>query len=152
MGARVDFGFDAKPIAEFEAEVAPRLGPVVRSVFRGRFSHEFMDAKPKREWLLRNVFLKRTLNLFVGEPGSGKSFLALDYALHLALAVVDPTAPTEWFGRKITPCGVVYVAAEGQDDFIVRMHAFLHARGLPATTRIPFYLYPTAIEIGRAHV
>ena len=141
------FGFRAQTGEEFEAETVAMLGSTVRSGYGGRFSHEFTGGVPKRDWLLKNVFYARSFCLIIGEPGSGKSFLALDLALSMALAVVDPTAPREWFGRKFKPCGVIYIAAEGQEDFIIRIHAWFRNRGLPANTQIPFYLIPKAVDL-----
>jgi hypothetical protein len=121
-------------------------GPFV-SKFGGKFIHEFMGEKPIRDWILKNVFLARTLFLIIGAPGCGKSFLALDMAMTMALAAVDPRAPKEWFGRKVKACGVVYLAAEGQEDFIIRIHAWLAAHGLPIDTKVPLFLIPTAIDM-----
>ena len=142
-------GFNALPqrAEEFLAEVTPLLGSTVRSSFNGRFVHEIATAKPKRDWLLKGAFLARTLCLIVGQAGCGKSFLMLDLAMTMALAVVDPTAPKEWFSRKIKPCGIAYIAAEGQEDFTIRVQAWLLAKGLPLNTRLPFYLIPQAVDM-----
>lgn len=123
------------------------LGPLIRSSFNGRFVHEFAGIKPHRDWLLKNVFLARSFCLVVGAPASGKSFLMLDLAMLMALACVDPTSPKEWFGRKFKTCGVIYIAGEGQEDFIVRIQAWFLSRGLPLDTRLPFYLIPKAIDL-----
>ena len=142
-----DFGFRAQPVEQFAAEVGPNIGPQIKSEFRGRFIHEFASLKPFRDWLLKGVFLAKTFCLVIGAPGSGKSFLALDLALTMALAAVDPTAPREWFGRRIKPCGVIYLAAEGGDDFTIRVQAWLLAKGLPADFKLPMFLIPTAVDL-----
>lgn len=132
-------------------EIIDKLKPWAPEPFVGRFGgkfiHEFMGEAPARDWLLKGVFLARTLFLIIGQPGCGKSFLALDMIMTMALAAVDPRAPREWFGRKIKPCGVTYIAAEGQEDFIIRMHAWFAAKGLPVNTKVPVYLVPTAIDM-----
>jgi hypothetical protein len=42
---------------------------------------------------------------------------------------------------------VIYIAAEGQEDFIIRMHAWFHSKGLPVDTQVPMFLYPTSIDL-----
>lgn len=115
--------------------------------FGGKFVHEFMTVKPVREWILKGVFLARTLFLVIGSPGCGKSFLTLDLSMSMALAAVDDRAPLQWFGRRIKPTGVVYIAAEGQEDFLIRIHAWFTAKGIPLDTRVPLYLIPTAVDL-----
>ena len=131
----------------FEARVAATFAPRFKSKFGGRLVHEFVGEKPRRDWIVKGALLGGTFSLIVGEPGCGKSFLSLDLAMTCALAVVDEKAPKEWFGRRIKPCGVVYIAAEGQEDFIIRMHAWLRAKGLPIDTKLPMYLIPSAVDL-----
>jgi hypothetical protein len=111
------------------------------------FVHDLSKDPPKRDWIVRNALLARAFHLVIGEPGCGKSFLALDLAMNLALAAVDERHSGEWFGNKIKPSGVVYIAAEGEEDFLIRIHAWLAAKGLPAGFRMPFALIPTAIDM-----
>jgi hypothetical protein len=66
--------------------------------------------------------------------------------MNLALAVVDKAHSQTWFGRKITPCGVAYIAGEGEDDFIIRMHAWKAAKGL-ADLDLPVYLIPMPVDM-----
>ena len=119
-----------------------------RSKCGGKFIHEFCAEKPVRNWLVKGVILAFTLFLIVGEPGCGKSFLALDMCLTMAMAVVDDRHSLKWFGRKIKPIGIVYIAAEGQEDFVIRIHAWMRSKGLdPVQTRIPVFLIPTSIDM-----
>lgn len=133
--------------ADYIAVVDREITPPFKSKLGGKPLHEFMTTRPVRDWIVKGVFLARTLFLGVGEPGCGKSFLFLDLCMTMALACVDPRAPREWFGRKIKACGIVYVAAEGQEDFVIRAHAGLRARGLASDTELPFYLLPTVVDM-----
>jgi hypothetical protein len=135
-------------VQEFEAYAArvmtpPRLGAKLRGVF----THELAQHKVRRDWIIKGALQARGFQLVLGEPGCGKSFLTLDMALNLALASVDSRHSLLWFGRKIKACGVVYVAAEGQDDFIIRIRAWLSAKGIPPDTRLPLILIPTAVDL-----
>ena len=132
--------------ADFERRVAPDF-PTFTSKFGGKFVYELTGIKPVRDWLLKSVFLARTFFLIVGEAGCGKSFLALDFVMQRALAVVDRNAPREWFGRKVKPGATVYIAAEGQEDFVIRIHAWYAAKGLAPETKIPVYLIPTTVDL-----
>ncbi len=134
---------------EFEAETLPMLQRQFKfsDRLRARMSHEVMTMKVQRDWIVKGCLQARSFHLIIGTPGCGKSFLTLDLCMNLALAAVDKTHSGLWFGKKIKPCGVIYVAAEGQDDFVVRMSAWLLSKGLPMDTKLPFVLIPTAIDM-----
>ena len=117
-------------LEDFERETLPMIRGPFKSKFGGRFVYDLTREKPSRDWLLKSVFLARTFFLIVGEPGCGKSFLALDFVMARALAMVDERAPREWFGRRFKPGATVYIAAEGQEDFIIRIHAWYRAKGI----------------------
>ena len=69
----------------------------------GLFKRKVVAAVKSSEF---SLYKGRTLGV-VGEPGSGKSFLAL----HLAHAIAAGTS--EWFGFRVRQMPVVYVALEG---------------------------------------
>lgn len=66
-----------------------------------------LDGLPPVEWLIPGEIPKRGLTVLFGPSGTGKSFLALDYALKLA---------------QKSP--VVYVAGEGQSGYPGRVKAW----------------------------
>lgn len=72
---------------------------------------------PATPYVVRGVLPAQGLAAIYGEPGSGKSFLALDIA-H-AIAVGRPT----WFGFHVRQRPVVYVALEGQGGIAKRTQA-----------------------------
>jgi len=57
-------------------------------------------------WLIVDLLPARGLCVLYGEPGSGKSFLALDIAAH-------PARKRRWAGRRTRKARVVYCALEG---------------------------------------
>ena len=69
-----------------------------------------------------------------GRSGTGKSLLALDWALTIAAGGEE----AEWFGHAVTPGSVVYVVAEGQAAFHRRVAAWLSARQTRAVEHIRF--------------
>jgi RecA-family ATPase len=72
--------------------------------------------RPEPKWIIRNVLRERSLAVLFGQTGSGKTFLALD----LALAIVRGQ---RWFGLRVKPGNVVYVAGEGH--LLLRLKAYM---------------------------
>lgn len=58
------------------------------------------------DWLVKNYIETNTLGIFFGDPGSYKSFLALDIALHTVFGA-------SWNGNDTKQGPVVYIAGEG---------------------------------------
>lgn len=138
--------FPLVPLDQFEVETRELFKGAFSSKFAGGFAHDIIGRTVSRDWLLKGVVLARTFSLVLGAPGCGKSFLQLDYAMTAASAAVRTEAKPEWFGRRMKPCGVVYISAEGQEDFTFRIKSWLADRGL-ADLRLPFFLIPTPIDM-----
>ncbi|PRX37915.1 RecA-family ATPase [Meinhardsimonia xiamenensis] len=68
---------------------------------------------PPREWLVHGLVPNRTVTLFSGDGGTGKSLLALQLAVAVA-------AQTPWLGRAVTPGRVIFLSAEDDDDELHR--------------------------------
>lgn len=132
---------------EFERETKAIVEPF-RSAFGARWAHEARSSKPRRDWLLKDLILARTFGVVFGPPGCGKSFLVSDMCLSMAAGVIhdDGTRPT-WFGYKGRPFGVVYVVAEGGDDFEIRLHAWMERNEIPEDLVLPFVYLPTSIDL-----
>jgi hypothetical protein len=70
-------------------------------------SRDALDALPPLSWTVRGVLPASGLAAIYGEPGSGKSFLAIDLAARISAGLPD------WFGHQIFQRDVVYTALEG---------------------------------------
>lgn len=68
-------------------------------------------------YLIKEILMPRSLAMIYGEPGSGKTFFALDLALRVA------TGGT-WHGHKIKACPVVYIASEAGRSIVNRIAAW----------------------------
>ncbi len=77
---------------------------------------EFMEGKPAG-WIVKGVVPRAELMVVFGEPGSGKSFVALDLAAAIARGIA-------WRGHRVKQGEVVYVAAEGAGGFRNRLKAY----------------------------
>lgn len=92
-----------------------------------------LDALTPLRWLVRSVLPETGLAAIYGEPGSGKSYLAIDIAAHVS------TGLSSWFGRPVARRDVVYAALEGGRGMQQRQAAWDHVNGCRAD-RVRFLL------------
>ena len=81
-------------------------------------SRDDLDALPPLRWTIRGVLPETGLAAIYGEPGSGKSFLAIDIAARTSAGLPD------WFGHQISQRDVVYAALEGGRGIQQRLAAW----------------------------
>jgi hypothetical protein len=93
---------------------------------------------PDLEWLIQGVLPVGTFGVLYGEPGSGKTFVALSMAFSCA-------SGHDWLGRPTRPVKVLYIAAEGVLGLKNRLRAHRHRRGLNPEN-IRFIASPLAIS------
>ncbi len=134
-GAGLMLNGPASP-AEFEAAVqAPVAGTPAR--FQPVPIGEFAGRAPPR-WIVKGVLPQAELVVLFGESGSGKSFVALDLAMAIALGL-------PWRERRVRQGRVVYIAAEGAGGFRNRCVAYAAAKTPHALDpAIPFDVIPDA--------
>jgi hypothetical protein len=94
-------------------------------------------------WLIKKLLPAQGLALLYGHPGSGKTFLALDFAFHVAMG-------WDWQGRKVNQGLVVYVAAEGARGLQNRVAAFKIHHGVGSADPFPLIIIPSPIDM-QAH-
>ncbi len=99
----------------------------------------FEDITPvlNGQWLIKQLIPSTGIAVMYGHPGSGKTFLALDMAFHVALGL-------DWFGKRVMQGCVIYVGAEGLAGLRNRITAFRKDRGIDGA---PFALIPTPIDL-----
>ena len=122
-------------------DLPPPLGEPMHPA-HNRFRLEpFASIQPNlaEEWLIKKLLPARGVTAVFGKPGSLKSFVALDMALHIALG-------SPWAGRRVTQAPAVYIAAEGAGGLRKRIGGAKIAKALPADA--PFYLVETAPNLG----
>jgi len=86
------------------------------------------------DWLLRGMLERDTFALVFGDPGCGKSFLAIDWACRIATG-------TPWRDHAVQAGPVVYVAGEGQQGFGRRIRAWQEHHGV-SLADAPLYVAP----------
>lgn len=78
---------------------------------------------PPRQWLVHGLVPQKTVTLFSGDGGTGKSLLALQLAVAVA-------AQTAWLRNPVTPGRVIFLSAEDDDDELHRrLDDILRAEG-----------------------
>lgn len=80
-----------------------------------------LEYKPP-EFLVADLIETDTLGLIFGDPGCGKSFLAVDLALCVA-------SGASFHGRHVRQGSVFYIAGEGHNGLVRRFHAWARHRG-----------------------
>jgi len=94
---------------------------------------------PVLEPLIADTISRRTLAFVSGPPGTGKSFLLLDWAARIATG-------TDWQGRHVDKGRVLYIAAEGAFGIHSRLLAWEEYGGV----KIPssgFRVFDDAVQI-----
>lgn len=77
---------------------------------------EFVQ-RPTPNWLIKGILPQQDLTLTIGESQAGKTFVALDQAVHLAMG-------WDWMGHRVPkPVRVGYVAAESASGVVTRLRA-----------------------------
>lgn len=89
----------------------------VQSLISKFLDSDALAALPPPEWLIKDWIPAGGLIHTVGQPGHGKSFVALDQAMHVALG-------REWHGFRVRKARVGYMVAEGASGMGQRVKAW----------------------------
>jgi RecA-family ATPase len=81
-----------------------------------------LRALPDLEWIIAGIIPRDALGVLFGEPGKGKTFVALSIALAVATG-------RSWLERRTAPGEVLYFAAEGLRGLKDRSEAFYQRTG-----------------------
>jgi hypothetical protein len=94
-------------------------------------------ALPPPQWLVAGLIPEQSLVVPYGPPKSGKSFLMMSAALHIA-------AGRDWFGHTVQQGAVVYVMGEGIGGMGTRIRAMLTRYDMAAD--VPFFIVRRAVN------
>lgn len=94
---------------------------------------------PPPEWLVHEAIVSDGLSIIYGEPGAGKSFIALDMALRIALG-------WDWHGVRTKQTGVLYIAGEGVRGIGKRVDGWAQAHKTNLDDA-PFVFMPIAAQL-----
>jgi len=91
------------------------------------------------EWLIQDIIVANSLYYDFGDPGSFKSFVALDRLLHIAAGI-------DYHGHRVKQGTVFYIAGEGQQGIGRRIAAW-HIVHRTSAADIPFFLAKTPTQL-----
>lgn len=94
---------------------------------------------PDAAWLIERMLPTNGLIALIGAPKSYKSFVALDWACHIALGL-------DWYGRPVQQGAVVYVYAEGVSGLCKRVAAWKTYAGLDNPLGVLFLPHPISLN------
>jgi hypothetical protein len=94
---------------------------------------QHLATKPRRaDWLISTVMERGTLGLLFGDPGAGKSFLALSWSCAIATGL-------NWLGKPVQRGSVIYIAGEGFGGIGRRVKAWCVHHGA-SMDMVPLYV------------
>ena len=97
-----------------------------------------MENLPRRQYLIKGLFDDGGMSVVFGASNSGKTFVALDIAYHVALGC-------NWYGNKTKRGSVVYIAAEGGGGIRERLIALKKHYDIPKY--IDIYVLPDNVSL-----
>lgn len=103
------------------------------------FDLEELENMPPPTWLIHEMIAEEGLSVIYGDPGAGKSFIAIDMALRVSHAM-------DWHGTEAKPTGVLYIAGEGVRGLGKRVKGWKRRHAMEGVDA-PFLLVPVAVQL-----
>lgn len=126
-----------------DVELNPFQDEPAKAEFFEVLTIDQLFTRPDPVFLLDRHIPEKSVGFLYGDPGTGKSFIALDWALSVAFERPD------WFGddirNKQDGC-VIYIAGEGASGFKSRVAAWQHRRGIDADQKGRFGLIHQSVD------
>ena len=98
-----------------------------------------LEDLPPPTYLIDGILPEHGLTFVYGDPGAGKSFIAIDMALRIAFGM-------DWHGAPAKQTGVLYIAGEGKHGLGKRVKGWRKEHGLEGADA-PFKLLPVAVHM-----
>jgi phage/plasmid primase-like uncharacterized protein len=116
---------DANDYVQAGNDLAALLEPAVSDWLMP--ADEFSRQPAPIKWMVKGWIQQAALIMVHGPSGGGKTFATLDWCLRMAQGQQD------WFGRRVTPGAIVYLAGEGHHGLRSRIAAWKerHGNGQP---------------------
>lgn len=113
------------------------IGKKGKQVFR-TLSMGDIRKLPRAQWQVPGVFQKVSVSMTYGDANTGKTFVDLDIALHLAYGMM-------WQNRKLERTRVLYIYGEGNEGLANRLDAWLKKYEQEDTDYIQFICFPVQL-------
>lgn len=92
------------------------------------------------EFLVEDLIETESLGLIFGDPGCGKSFVAVDLAMSVATGL-------PFHGREVKQGSVFFIAGEGHNGLTRRMAAWAKDRGVDTMEGVPLFKSNRAAQL-----
>ncbi len=138
-----DEGRIATPIrslAEFEAETLAMLKPAFKSRYGMLTWAELDNPGPELEWLIDDLLTVGDKSIIGGPSQSGKSFLAIDAGMSIALG-------KPFLGHEVRKGLVIYQAGEGARGIKNRLRAYRKHFGIDPKANVPFVMLQSRVDL-----
>jgi hypothetical protein len=93
---------------------------------------------PPAKWILPQIWQKVATSLMYGDANTGKTFVALDLAMHFACGL-------DWQGRALPRLRVLYIFGEGDVGLAARVEAWLKYHNQADTDFVQFICFPVQL-------
>ncbi len=113
----------------------PARPPLLRHV------RELLTNPPAVRWLIRGILEADTLGMIYGQPGAGKSFIALSMAASIASGV-------DWYQHRVTQGPAVYILGEGGAGVSRRLRAWQLSNPDARLQDAPLYVSTRMVPMG----
>ncbi len=112
---------DANDYVQAGHDLAALLEPAVSDWLMP--ADEFSRQPAPIRWMVKGWIQQAALIMIHGPSGGGKTFATLDWCLRMAQGQPD------WFGNRVTPGAIVYLAGEGHHGLRSRIAAWKERHG-----------------------
>jgi len=100
---------------------------------------DFMAETITTEWLIDGILEQNTTCTLFGASGSGKSFVAMEWACCVATG-------TDWHGQEVEPGVVFYIVGEGLNGFRRRLKVWEKTTGVLLEGK-PFHVLKNPVQL-----
>ncbi|QFX95208.1 AAA family ATPase [Acidithiobacillus thiooxidans] len=118
-------------------EPQPARPPLLRHV------RDLLTNPPAVRWLIRGIVEADTLAMLYGQPGAGKSFIALSMAASIACG-------SDWHGHRVAQGPSVYILGEGGGGVSRRLRAWQLSNPDARLQDAPLYVSSRMVPMGEA--
>ena len=101
----------------------------------------FSEQPAPISWLVKHWIQDKALVMVHGPSGGGKTFVTLDWMLHIA------SGKTTWFGHKVRAGNMVYLAGEGHHGLRSRIAAWKHHNSV---TSLNMWVSKSGVDLNTA--
>jgi putative DNA primase/helicase len=100
----------------------------------------FSDQPAPISWLVKHWLQSKALVMVHGPSGGGKTFVVLDWMLHMAAGI------PEWMGHKVKQSSILYLAGEGHHGLKGRIAAWKQHHGISSLNQ-SFHITMTGCDL-----